>query len=925
MESAGQAPQRRGLGGEASSGEDVEEPLRPELAVFAPFAVLIMGAVLRQLTRELPVPYTVALLLFGIAVGEMIINFPDEDVMRSFNTLGELDPHLLLHIFLPPLIFESAFSIEWHVFNKSKWATMFLAGPGLLISMVISGAVANALFFANGIDDQCTAADSCACSDKTWSRDAGYLMGVVLSATDPVAVVALLRELGVKAELSTAIEGESLLNDGTALVVFQVLAEVVRGAREQSEEDIFRTFVTMSGGGILLGVLMGFLAVAWIGYVFNDATIEITITVCAAYMTFFLAEYFLRVSGVLAVVALGLYCGRFGRTRISPEVQHFLGEFWEMLAYFGNTLIFSIAGIVVLLRTSKQFTPWDLGVLVALYFTLLAARAAVFTLLYFLKWAAGAPPQWKDYVVSVWGGLRGAVGIALALFVWHEKTICANVGNKILFHTAGIVVFTVVINGISIRSVLDALGMNVVSHERQLVLADAYKRVAECGRHQESLLRADALFTSAVWSEVRRYYLVEDDLATDASLAPEAPRARRAAKIADFELAASGTDVDDETHLREARQLLEPVPGGTAWPGRRALPVLREQPSHRRQLLLGRVGQVRARAGGDRRAQAGGAQRAGRGDRAGRAGAHPADPGFAARHERDLLAGAGQHRGVVQHQQRAAAGLGARLRAGAGVHLHPGAGAAPVLPAQLLQLHHRPLQRHGRDRGVPGPDRVPGGQRHGHRRRLHQGAALHPDHARLSHPARWAPAAQAAQHARQLQDDRGGQRAPVRGGHVAAHAHRAASHIPPPAVWLRRGHGLHGGARGGAACAARLPHQAAAAQWPRVPQQAARHRHAHRGGHQAPAASALRPAAPVQRDQQQHRVHGGGAHGAERPARVHPGAASRGAAGRHGVLAHARRRGDAHEEAAVQPAGGAVAGQEDAAAAGQVAGGAGRG
>ena len=515
-----------------------------ELALFAPIGMLALGALFRQMSSRLPVPYTVILLLVGIAIGLSIDALPGDDFVRSSEILGNLDPHLLLHIFLPPLIFESAFSIEWHVFNKSKFSTLFLAGPGLLISTFICGGVVNALY-AGGGATPCTSMQECAevgdaCGTDSWSSMAGYLMGVVLSATDPVAVVALLRELGVKAELSTAIEGESLFNDGTALVVFQVLLKNVSGQGDLDAEDIIKTFVYMSGGGLLFGAVVGFVAVSWIGVVFNDAIIEITITVTSAYLCFFVAEYHLKISGVLAVVALGLYCGRYGRMRISPEVQHFLSEFWEMLAYFGNTLIFTIAGIVI--ASGINFgarTAFDWAMLFVIYLTLLAGRVVVFSTLYGLKAAFSAAPLWKDYAVSVWGGLRGAVGLALALFVVGDRNVCPAIADKVLFFCAGIVVLTVVFNGVSMRNVLDVLEMNVISNQRRMVIAEASKLVKLSGMKTEGLLRADSLFDSAVWSEVRKYHVhFRDGAAT--------PARATGAKIVDVR--------DDEADMEEARR-----------------------------------------------------------------------------------------------------------------------------------------------------------------------------------------------------------------------------------------------------------------------------------------------------------------------------------------------------------------------------------
>ena len=206
--------------------------------VLAPAFVLGSGAFMRQLlmVTGLPVPYTVNLLLLGGGLGlllqylavqplEAAVDGECEQpwlwegvLQYSLTTMAGLDPHLLLHIFIPPLIFESAFAIDWHVFFQLKWATLLLAVPGVVGSTFALGGVINALYGSQGADTD----------ELAWPSNAGLLLGVILSATDPVAVVALLKELGVKEELSIGIEGESLLNDGTALVFFQVLVDLVR-------------------------------------------------------------------------------------------------------------------------------------------------------------------------------------------------------------------------------------------------------------------------------------------------------------------------------------------------------------------------------------------------------------------------------------------------------------------------------------------------------------------------------------------------------------------------------------------------------------------------------------------------------------------------------------------------------------------------
>jgi NhaP-type Na+/H+ or K+/H+ antiporter len=278
---------------------------------------LLAGTVLRyaSLRLELPVPYTVLLLVYGGIVG---LNLKDSrlDAQRfefgeSAGMVAGMDPHLLLFLFLPPLIFESAFSMDFHLFKKQALKCFILAGPGLVLSFIMIGICVKFVMY----------------TDESWASC--LLLGAILSATDPVAVVALLKELGASKKLGTLIEGESLLNDGTAIVVFLVLFEkVVDAELVLDPATIAIQFIQMSVGGPLVGYVFGLGFLWFIGKVFNDAIIEITVTLCAAYLTFYVAEWTLKMSGVLAVVALGLTFAHHGTTKISPEVVHFLHEFW---------------------------------------------------------------------------------------------------------------------------------------------------------------------------------------------------------------------------------------------------------------------------------------------------------------------------------------------------------------------------------------------------------------------------------------------------------------------------------------------------------------------------------------------------------------------------------------------------------------------
>jgi len=299
---------------------------------------LIIGAATRHFLRKSPLPFTATLLIFGLIMGIMVrlgwfdifeigritinLKFLDNAVTWA----GHIDPHLILYVFLPTLIFEAAFAMDFHTFKKTVSNASIMAIPGIIIAMVLTAAL---MIWVNKLG----------LGLENWGWPVALMFGAVASATDPVAVVALLKELGASKKLGTLIEGESMLNDGTAIVLFMVFLTGITGQATGSSPVI--EFFKVAVGGILVGLIVGSLAISWVRKVFNDALVEISVIIAAAYLTFYLAEHFLHVSGVLGLVALGLAMASVGKTRISPEVEHFLHEFWELFAFIANTIIFS--------------------------------------------------------------------------------------------------------------------------------------------------------------------------------------------------------------------------------------------------------------------------------------------------------------------------------------------------------------------------------------------------------------------------------------------------------------------------------------------------------------------------------------------------------------------------------------------------------
>ncbi len=461
---------------------------------------LLIGTATRYWLRNFALPYTISLLIIGLFLGlayrvgffSTIWGISEGSGFKVFGEsiswAGHIDPHVIFYIFLPTLIFEAAFAMHVHTFKKSFTNAFILAVPGIIVAIVLTGAFVILLKVLNiGLG--------------MWTWPIALMFGTIISATDPVAVVSILKEVGASKKLATLIEGESLLNDGTAIVIFMVFLTAITGSAESSNAII--EFVRVALGGVAVGVVIGYLVVSWLRRVFNDALLEITVVVSAAYLAFFVAEHFFHISGVLAVVSFGIMMAGIGRTRISPQVAHFLHEFWELAAFIANTLIFLIVGVVIALRVS--FTASDFVVLILVYLAILIVRAAVLALFYPLMKRIGYGLSPKDGIIAWWGGLRGAIGLALALIVASETSIGEEIRIQILSLTAGIVFLTSLINATTMKWMINRLGLTKVGAARLQLLAQTVSMLKKGGEKEITKLKENRFMSGADWDVVAKY------------------------------------------------------------------------------------------------------------------------------------------------------------------------------------------------------------------------------------------------------------------------------------------------------------------------------------------------------------------------------------------------------------------------------------
>ena len=308
------------------------------------------------------------MLIFGLVVGfalELFGGFSAGNPLGLIQSGARVTPELILFVFLPVLVFESAFKVHLHTFRKNAAAVATLAVPGM---------AGSALIVATGM------IGLSALGGWHWGWPESLVFGALISATDPVAVVALLRETGAPKRLGLLIEGESLFNDGTAIVLFAVFLGWLTSSQILAASDTAFYFLWVTIGGASVGLILALLVTGWLSRSFNAPLVEITLTVVLAYLAMFIAENLLHVSGVIAVVCAGLWMSGSGRLHISPEVSQFLHRFWEMLCYLANTLIFFLVGLIIATQVRDAVLA-DLGIVLLAFILVLAARLFVTFLL----------------------------------------------------------------------------------------------------------------------------------------------------------------------------------------------------------------------------------------------------------------------------------------------------------------------------------------------------------------------------------------------------------------------------------------------------------------------------------------------------------------------------------------------------------------
>lgn len=416
--------------------------------------IVLLGIALNHLLgRFLPfVPFTAAIFLTGFTISLL------QSITRKMGWVFDptfdsgvmlwqhANPRLMLYIFLPPLIWGEAMNLNVSMVRRCSYQCMLLAGPGVLLGTSLLGIYAKF------------------CLPYEWDWNTSMLFASILSATDPVAVVAIFNALGVSPRLTMVLSGESLFNDGTAYLLFVLFDLMVTGVTP-APMYIVEFFLRMATIGPLVGYGISALTLAYMGLCGNggknaaDIVGQALSTVAVAYMTYIWCEE-LETSAVLGVVAAGYRVAAKGWPRfISRENMHSL---WHAIEFAGNTAIFALAGMLfgaVLWDNSSVIDYQDILLLGLTYVACTVIRAIVVATLWIPINYVGTPLSWQEGIVIVFSGMRGAIGLLMAVAADRNEFISNQTGARIMFHMGGMSLLMLGVNGPITPLVLRALGL----------------------------------------------------------------------------------------------------------------------------------------------------------------------------------------------------------------------------------------------------------------------------------------------------------------------------------------------------------------------------------------------------------------------------------------------------------------------------------
>jgi CPA1 family monovalent cation:H+ antiporter len=456
--------------------------------IFGLAGLLALVSFMPPLAGRLHIPYSVLLAIVGFLLGLVLhvqgsVPWLVSDFLTSLRNF-DISSETFLFVFLPVLLFETSLAMNVRRLLDDIWPILMMAIVAVLVCTVAVGFSLSAF--------------------SSYGLVVCLLLGAIVATTDPIAVVGVFREVGAPRRLTNLVEGESLFNDAASIALYSVLLSVLFGQGELLTGTVVTSFLKGFIGGGLAGFLMARLAISVFIWLRGWPTAEITLTVALAYLTFYISDRYLGVSGVVATVIAGLVVGSAGRTRMSPTTFEQLASAWSQFGFWANSLIFVFAAMLIP-RMMADITFAQVGLILLLFVVTLLARAVmVFGVLPLLGMTPLATRVSRAYrVVMCWGGLRGAVSLALALAVTEHQNIPYEIRQFIAVATTGFVLMTLFINGVTLRPLIRRLKLNELSPFERTLRNQAVVVVLDDLRHRTDDVARTEHVDGAVLERIR--------------------------------------------------------------------------------------------------------------------------------------------------------------------------------------------------------------------------------------------------------------------------------------------------------------------------------------------------------------------------------------------------------------------------------------
>ncbi|XP_039187179.1 sodium/hydrogen exchanger 10-like [Crotalus tigris] len=437
-----------------------------------------LGALLRTVLKETKIPILVIIFLVGVILG-IVAHFSQK--LPFVKVIANIDPILFLHLFTPIVIFTAAFEMDLYIFRKSFWQVVILSVPGFLMNCAFLGWITYKI------------------NKYNWSWDDSMLFGIILSTTDPILSVASVKNLGLSKIVINLIKGESLFNDATTVIIFDLYKDLISQTHQEVVQEIFLKLFLKFFASAVFGFLSSRLVLYWLQHVFNDGIIEVILSFSMAYIIFFIAEW-LGMSGIISLSILGLL---LDSVSFSPGMDIFLYKFWSMLTFLAHIIIYFLIGVVIAQKTFPNINSRAFFYIISVYLSLNLVRfLVILTLSPFLS-RLGYGFNWRWGAIIVWSGMRGTFTLNMALQISQtesETPAEASIKSQILMHSGTASLLTLIINSTTVKTLVVTLGLCNITLPKRMAMFNAVQRIRKIEANTFAMLKLDRFLADANWT-----------------------------------------------------------------------------------------------------------------------------------------------------------------------------------------------------------------------------------------------------------------------------------------------------------------------------------------------------------------------------------------------------------------------------------------